>query len=287
MRVVLIVLISLISLYAGSLPKMAFLAYNGDSWLVCLSDSKGDVKEIKLDQEPHLFDYNFKTGEILYVGENSKVRLYSRGKARELNLSYEKSAYTQASFSCKDDVAYVVELINKNSKSTQIMQINLKDDSLSGVIKQNSSQFELVEVDANRVIYTNLICNVGCGKLIQEIWMKDRVRADSKQLTLLNSFSNNPTIKYNDKFIFFSSNKSGNYHIWVKEVDSNKVSLELTKGDVTDSFPNSLGNGSFVYISEIKNKIFIMQGAINGDFKKIKLSKEYDKIRQLKVNRCE
>jgi len=286
MKVVFITIICVFSLYASGLEKMAFLGYNGDSWVVCLSDSKGDVKEIQLEQEPHVFDYNFKTDEILYIGEDTKLRLYSKGKERELNLSYTNSAYTQPSFSCRDDYAYVVELIDKNSKSTQIIEINLKDDSVNNVIKQNSSQFEIADVDEKRVIYTSLICNKGCGKLIQEIWIKNRITGISEQLTLLNSFSSNPTIHYNDSWVYFSSNKNENYHIWAKNINSNKNSIEITKEDATDSFPSSLGDNNFVYIRHIKNRSFIMQGDISGKTNQIKLLKEYNKIRQLKVNRC-
>ncbi|RLA72837.1 MAG: hypothetical protein DRG78_23290 [Epsilonproteobacteria bacterium] len=286
MKIVLIMIICIYSLYADKLPAMAFLGYNGDAWVVCLTKSDGSVKEIVLEQEAHAFDYNFKRDEILYIGENGKLRLYSKGSERELNLPYKKSAYTQPSFSCKKDFAYAVELIDKNSKSTQIVSIDLRNDSLESVVKQTSSQFEASEIDAQRLLFTNLICNRGCAKLIQEIWKKNRVTGESEQLTLLNSFSSNPSVQYNDNWIFFSSNKNGTYHIWAKNLDSSEASLQITEGDYTDSFPASLGRGSFLYLRQNKNRNFIMYGDINRKFYKIKLLKEYNKIRQLKVNRC-
>ena len=286
MKIVLIMIICVYALYAEKLPSMAFLGYNGDAWLVCLTKGDGSVKEIALEQEPHAFDYNFKRDEILYIGENGKLRLYAKGSEREVKMPYEKSAYAQPSFSCEKDFAYAVELIDKNSKSTQIVSIDLRDDSFESVVKQNSSQFEASELDARRLLFTNLICNRGCSKLIQEIWKKNRVTGESEQLTLLNSFSSNPSAQYDDDWIVFSSNKNDGYHIWAKNLDSNEASAQITEGDYIDSFPASLGKGSFLYVRQSENKNFIMYGNIKREFYKIKLSKEYSKIRQLKVNRC-
>ena len=286
MKIVLIMIICVYSLYAAKLPAMAFLGYNGDAWLVCLTKEDGSVKEIALEQEPHAFDYNFKRDEILYIGENGKLRLYAKGSEREVKMPYEKSAYAQPSFSCEKDFAYAVELIDKNSKSTQIVSIDLRDDSFESVVKQNSSQFEASELDARRLLFTNLICNRGCSKLIQEIWKKNRVTGESEQLTLLNSFSSNPSAQYDDEWIVFSSNKNDTYHIWAKNLDSNEASVQVTEGDYIDSFPASLGKGSFLYVRQSENENFIMYGNIKREFYKIKLSKEYSKIRQLKVNRC-
>ncbi|WP_296824462.1 hypothetical protein [Sulfurovum sp.] len=286
MKIVLMMLVALWTLYAQTLPKMAFLGYDKKDWLVYVTQEDGTVKAIKLAQEPHSFDYNFKTGQILYIGSDGTLRLYHQGTERELKFPETTSSYIQPSFSCKKDLAYAVELINGNSKSTKIVSIDLKDDSLTTVVQQNSSQFEPSEINDQTLLFTNLVCNNGCGKLIQEIWQKDMIMGESNQLTLLNAFSNNPSVHPDGHWLFFSSNKNGNYHIWGKDLHTNDRSIPVTMGTTSDTFANAIGNGAFLYIRQNKSNFSIMYGDIKGKSYEIKLLKEYNKIRQLKVNSC-
>ncbi len=287
MKIILMMLMGLHMLYADALPTMAFLAYDDEQWVVCLTQTDGSVKEVILEEEPHTFDYNFQTGQILYTGSYGKLRIHHKGSERELKLPYQNSAYTQPDFSCQKELAYAVELIEGNSKSTHIVLIDLKNDALTTVIQQNSSQFEPSEIDNRTLLFTSLTCNQGCGKLMQEIWQKNSVTGESDQLTLLNAFSNNPTAHFNDQWIFFSSNKNGNYHIWGKNPKTDARAEELTFGNSTDTFPGAISKGSFVYIHHDKTNYRIMHADIRGKSYEVKLSKQYKKIRQLKVNTCD
>ena len=286
MKIVLIMIVGLWTLYAETLPTMAFLGYDNKDWLVCVTQEDGTTKEIKLEQEPRSFDYDFKTGQILYVGSNGTLRLYHKGSERELKLPDTTSSYTQPSFSCKKDLAYVVELIEGNSKSTQIVLIDMKRDTLTMAVQQNSSQFEPSEINDRTLLFTNLVCNNGCGKLIQEIWQKDKIMGESDQLTLLNAFSSSPSMHSDDHWLFFSSNKNGNYHIWGKDLNTDDRSTQMTAGSTTDSFVKSIGKGAFLYIRQDKSNHSIMYGDIKGKSYEVKLLKQYNKIRQLKVNTC-
>ena len=286
MKISLIMIVGLLTLYADILPKMAFLAYNKKDWVVVVTQEDGTTKEIKLEQEPHSYDYNFKTGQILYIGSDATLRLYDKGRERELKLPVTTSSYTQPGFSCKKDMAYAVELIDGNSKSTQIVLLDLKDDSLKTVVRQNSSQFEPSEINDRTLLFTNLVCNNGCGKLIQEIWKKDMILGESNQLTLLNAFSNNPSVYPGGHWLFFSSNKNGNYHIWGKDLNAEGRSIPMTTGTDTDTFAKAIGHGAFLYIRQSKSNYSVMYGDIKGKSHEIKLLKQYNKIRQLKVNIC-
>ncbi len=286
MKIALIMIVGLLTLYAETLPTMAFLGYDNKDWLVCVTQEDGTTKEIKLEQEPHSFDYNFKTGKVLYIGSNGSLRLYDKGSEHELKLPDTTSSYTQPSFSCKKDLAYAVELIDGNSKSTQIVSIDLKRNSLKTVVQQNSSQFEPSEINDRTLLFTNLVCNSGCGKLMQEIWQKDMIMGESNQLTLLNAFSNNPSIHPSDHWLFFSSNNIGNYHIWGKDLKTDNQSIQMTVGSAADTFARAIGKEAFLYIRQDKSKHSIMYGDIKGKSYEIKLLKPYNKIRQLKVNTC-
>ena len=286
MKTLLLLCISIITLYAHTIPSFAFLAYSGEEWIVCVVKN-GKTTEIKLKEEPHTFDYNFKNDHIIYVGADSKLRLYTQGTERELQLPYKKSGFTQPSFLCEDDLVYAVELINKNSRSTRIVKIDLKDDTMQSVVKQNSSQFEPQECNEREILFSNLICNQGCAKLIQEIWIKNLVTGFSQQLTLLNAFSTNSSVHYGSHMMFFNSNKNDNYNIWAKDLSSDARSFQVTFSEDIDTNPVAIDEKSFLYIRNSGAGESIMYGDLQGKFYEIKLLKEYNKIRQLKVNRCD
>jgi len=286
MKIALLLFLGLCTLYAQTLPPFAFLAYSDDRWKVCVvKDTK--VSEIDLEEEPHSFDYNFKNGDIIYVGANSKLRLRSQNSEREVKLPYDRSGFTQPSFLCEHNAVYAVELINKSSRSTKIVKINLQNDSFESVVMQNSSQFEPLECDDRNILFTNLICNQGCGKLIQEIWLKNTITGISEQVTLLNAFSTNPTVHYGSHMMFFNSNKGDNYNIWAKELSNDEKSFQVTFSEAVDTDPVAIDERAFLYIRNDNARQSIMYGDLNGKFYEIKLLKEYNKIRQLKVNRCD
>ena len=274
-------------LATDKLPAYAFLGYDGRDWIVSVTQSNGDTKEIRLQQEPHSFDYDFKKNRIVYIGANGTLYLYEKGHESKVSVPKTTSKYTQPSFICASNTLYAVELLNGNSKSTQIISIDLNKSLVSTVVQQNSSQFEPSQINQQTLLFTNLVCNHGCGKLMQEIWKKDLVLGTSDQLTLLNAFSNNPSIHPDDHWLFFSSNKNESYHIWAKDLHSDKRSFEVTQGSGMDSFVNALGKGNFLYIRQNKGDHTLMYGDIEGSSYKITLPKPYEKIRQLKVNRCQ
>ena len=275
-----------LSIYAEQ-PELAFLGYEQNDWIVVTAQADGRVVEIQLKQEPHTFDYDFKTGQILYIGSDGKLYLKHKNSEKEIQLPYGKNGYTQPNFSCKTDLVYIVELIEGKSNKTRIMSIDLNSQKINSVIEQNSSQFEPSELNNSTFLFTNLICNKGCGKLIQELWQKSQITGLSEQITLLNAFSNNPSSHINDNWVFFSSDKNNNYHIWGKDLKNTEKAVQLTFSDNTDTFPGAIGNGQFLYVSQGSGKYVIKKGNINGKSTDLKLSKNYKSIRQLKVNTCE
>lgn len=287
MKITVLLLFSLILLAADKLPSYAFLGYDGTDWVVSVTRPSGKTKEIHLQQEPHSFDYDFRHDRVIYIGANGILYLYDKGDESKITLPKTTSKYTQPSFICAANAFYAVELLNGNSKSTQIVSIDLNNTHTHTVVQQNSSQFEPSQINRQTLLFTNLVCNHGCGKLMQEIWKKDLILGSSDQLTLLNAFSNNPSVHPNDHWLFFSSNKNERYHIWAKDLHSDKRSVEVTQGSGMDSFVNALGQEDFLYIHQDQNGYALMYGDIEGKSHKIALSKPYEKIRQLKVDQCQ
>ena len=287
MKITILLLFSLMLLATDKLPAYAFLGYDGRDWVVSVIEPDGDTKEIRLQQEPHSFDYDFKKNRVIYIGDNGTLYLYDKGHESKVSLPKTTSKYTQPSFLCSLNAFYAVELLNGNSKSTQIISIDLNNSHVSTVVQQNSSQFEPSQINQQTLLFTNLVCNHGCGKLMQEIWKKDLVLGTSDQLTLLNAFSNNPSVHPNDHWLFFSSNKNESYHIWAKDLHSDKRAFEVTEGSGMDSFVNALGKGAFLYIRQDRGDHALMYGDIERSSYKIALPRPYEKIRQLKVNRCQ
>lgn len=60
----------------------------------------------------------------------------------------------------------------------------------------------------------------------------------------------------------------------------------MTEGTAADTFAKAIGQGAFLYVRQDKGSHSIMYSDIKGKSYEIKLLKQYNKIRQLKVNTC-
>ena len=69
--------------------------------------------------------------------------------------------------------------------------------------------------DGQRLVYGNMHCSADCGRLIQELWIADPRGGWARQLLMTHSFCQQPVWCPNGTRIAFSSDKSGNYDIWV------------------------------------------------------------------------
>jgi len=275
-----LILITLGSVLFAKTPPFSFVALEDESWHVIVCEDTSHCKTLKTNQEPRTYDYDFNSGNLIYVGSDKNVHLIINHKESIL-LKSDKNAYTEPSFIEEGKKIMIVELINGNSKKTKIITIDTKHQKMKTLHSQYSTSLEPYTNNKKDLYYANVSCVEGCNKIIQEIWHKDLVSKESNQLTLLNVLSHQPRSNKDNTVVYFSSIKKGHYHIWRYNIKTH-TSEALTSGDVTDGFPSPSKDGVY-FLRRVGNHTSLMYYSKNGDIKDVPLKQNYTKIRNLKV----
>jgi len=259
--------------------NISFIAYIDNSWKIVVCDDNFKCTTKSTLQEPRTYDYNFNDNSLIYIGSDKNLRFVKDNNETVL-IKVDKNAYTQPSFIDNNNII-LVELINRNSKKTRIIKLNLSSKKITFLHTQNATSLDPY-LNKDKLYYANVSCVEGCGKIIQEIWNKDLITNISNQLTLKNSISYQPVATLDNKFIYFSSMDRDGYHIWRY---SNKLKdiKQITFGDVIDQFP-AIYKGNIMFIREIKDSYKLLYYK-DGKLIKIPLPKKYQKIRNLKVSK--
>lgn len=273
-------LIALGSVLFSKTPPLSFIALNDDSWHVVVCDETSTCHTFQTEQEPRTYDYDFTTGNLVYIGSDKNVHLIVDNN-ESIFFKSDKNAYTEPSFINEGKNIMLVELINGNSKKTKIITMNLKHKNIKTLHSQYSTALEPYTNNSTDLYYANVSCVEGCNKIIQEIWHKDLLDTQANQLTLLNTLSHQPRASKDNHMVYFSSYKNGNYHIWVYNTHDHS-SKQLTFGEVTDGFPSPSTQGLY-FLRRIKNHVTLMHLSNDGNLTKVPLSENYIKIRNLKV----
>jgi len=271
-------LIALGSMLFAKISPLSFIALEEGSWHVVVCDETSTCHIVKTEQEPRTYDYDFTTGNLVYIASDKNVHLRVDNN-ETIFLKSAKNAYTEPSFINHGKNIMLVELIDGNSKKTKLISMNLKNKKQSTLHSQYSTALEPYTNNGIDLYYANVSCVEGCNKIIQEIWHKNRTTQEANQLTLLNTLSHQPRSNKDNSMVYFSSNKNGNYHIWLYNRHTSK---QLTFGKVTDGFPSPAYDGLY-FLRRIENYTSLMHLSKDGNLTKVPLKQTYTKIRNLKV----
>jgi len=277
MKTIFLILIPL--LLSANIYDISFIVLNNGKWKITVCKNK-KCKILNTQEEPRTFDYDFIHDKIVYIASDKSVRLVVNGKEKKI-LESNKDSYTDPLFVQSGKKIILVKLINGNSKNTKIISVNLDGKNEKTLVFQHSTALNPYSIYGKIIYYANVSCVEGCGKIIQEIWEKDIVSGQAKQLTLLNTLSHQPS-NYNN-FIYFSSFNGKNYHIWQLNSKDGKIK-QLTFGNVTDSFPCAYKDGVF-FIRRINDEVNIMHLSKNKKLKKFTINLHYQKIRNLRIKK--
>ncbi len=273
-------LIALGSVLFSKTPPLSFIALDDDSWHIVVCKDSEHCKTVQTKQEPRTYDYDFKNGNVVYIGSDKNVHLVVDNNESIL-LKSDKNAYTEPSFVDGGKKIMLVELIDGNSKKTKIVTIDIKHKKIKILHAQFSTALEPYSNNDKDLYYANVSCTEECNKIIQEIWHKDLITQEANQLTLLNVLSHQPRANKENSKVYFSSIKGGNYHIWEYNL-KNHTSKQLTSGKVTDGFPAPRQKGVY-FLRRIRNQTTLMYLSNEGNLNKVPLNQTYTKIRNLKV----
>ncbi|MBW2164273.1 MAG: PD40 domain-containing protein, partial [Deltaproteobacteria bacterium] len=99
---------------------------------------------------------------------------------------------------------------------TDLMTFNFETNATSRVLDQYALQmWPDWSPNGRRLVYINAHCSGDCGRMIQELWIADQEGGWARQLLLTNSFCQQPAWSPDGRQVAFSSDKSGNFDIWV------------------------------------------------------------------------
>lgn len=269
----------------GMWPEgMSFVALEQGVWgLYVVPPEERAPRRIATDSEPRTPAYSAASGRIAYVAADGSVREISLadGNSRTILQADRQRAFTQPAYDGANSM-YVVELKEGASVDTDIFRLK-SSGLLDPVVTQRSAQFEPY-LFGSELYYANVLCTVGCGKIIQEIWRKDLVSGEAEQLTLTNAIARQPVLSPDGKWLYYSSNFSGNFHIWRQSLEGGRAE-RLTSGRVTDLSPALDAVGNLFFIRHSPAGTRLMRLSAGENLLEMPMPPDVQDIRDLEIDR--
>jgi len=161
---------------------------------------------------------------------------------------------------------------------TDLMTFNLETNATSRVLDQYALQmWPDWSPDGRRLVYTSAHCSGDCGRMIQELWIADPEGGWARQLLLTNSFCQQPAWSPDGKRIAFSSDKSGNFDIWLISLEDWRLK-QITEDKGLDVSPAWSPDGkriAFVSTRSGKMEIWIKELS-SGELRRLRPFGERD-----------
>lgn len=273
--------------HAQSWPQgLSLVGLKNENWqLFVVAKGQSNLLDISTVSEPRTPAFHLETGKVAYIAADGSLREYGIDKAsnKVLLKAGRKHAYTQPAYDPVGKNLFVVELKEGTSVDTDILMLDRTKKNRKPIVIQRSAQFEPFMPTKNELYYSNVLCTVGCGKIIQEIWHMNIVSGEAKQLTMVNSIARQPFVPPGSDWLYFSSNKEGHYHIWRMNMTNNKYE-QLTQGYVTDISPVMDKNNNLYFIRRSPQAVQLMHMDAKGELKPMTLPKGVTDIRDLEMN---
>ena len=232
--------------------------------------------------EPRMPTYHPRMSRVAYIGADGSLREIELKNASERVLlpPDPERAFTQPIYDATGERLFIVVLRNRKSRETDI--VALEDGRETPVVTQRSAQFEPYLHAPHTLYYTNVLCADGCGRVIQEIWRKNLVSEQAEQLTLMNAMVQQPVVSPDSKWLVFSSNKAGYFHIWRMELATGRYE-HLTTGVVTDTSPAFDREGHLYFIRHSPDGAHLMR-MVEGNIHPLPLPDGVEDLRDLEIH---
>jgi TolB protein len=144
---------------------------------------------------------------------------------------------TLPSFSPDSKKAAFIQFIPEARDDTNLMIFDLKSKISKKVIDQYAAQlWPAWSPEGSRLVYTSTHCAADCGQIIQELWIADPAGRYARQILLTGSFCQQPAWSPDGSGIAFSSDKAGNFDIWLLSLKDWKLK-QLTNDAHLDVSP--------------------------------------------------
>jgi hypothetical protein len=201
---------------------------------------------LKIDaiENPAGVTWQSASGRFLVRQSDGLLQLYESGGHSPEQLRRD-SAVNLTQLRAHSDGVLAVELIDGKSRETRIVAIE-GDTGNEILVRQESAQFHPFR-HGDRLYYAHVSCRLECEPLVQEVWEKNLVSGQTRQLTLLNATSYLHSVDSTGRYGFISSNKKGYYNLGRLDLATGDL-IWLTNGEATDSYPSIARNGSLYFL---------------------------------------
>ena len=267
-------------------PKgMVFVGLTDQGWQTYAVTKQGNPpKPLGIEKEVRTPVLSTENNAVFYIDDAAQLSEFSLKdkKVTALLSSSVESSYAQPEFDKKNNALYVVQLKQGKSVDTDILKLDLANNSTTPLIIQRSAQFE-PKLSAPWLYYSNVHCVLGCGNIIQEIWRYHTISGIAEQVTLLNTISRQPTVDKDNQWVYFSGNAAGSYHIYRQSLMKSHMPPErLTEGAVSDMSP-AVTNNKLYFIRQQAQKIALMCRSSDGELHQLPLPKGITQLRDLEI----
>lgn len=248
--------------------------------------SGGQARPVATVVEPRTATYDAKRGRVVYVGADNHLHEVSvtDGQDRVLLTANRQKAFTQPAYAQDGSQLFVVEMRDGASADTEIVAIaNQGADPPRPVTRQPAAQFEPRAARGGYLLYSSVSCVVGCGRIIQEIWRKHLASDEAEQITLTNSIARQPVASADGRWIYFSSNRAGHYHLW-RTAGAGMPLEQITDGHVADTSPALDGAGNLYFVRHADQGTRLMRRAVDGRASELAMPAGVEDLRNLEIN---
>jgi hypothetical protein len=219
---------------AEALPSgMSFVAQDAaGGWALYRVDDRHKPVRIATDFEPRQACVAPSGRNAVYSAADGSLRIIHAAAnpeaARESVIAQPtpQRSYTQPCLVGDSEDVVAVEMADGKSIETEILRFAGSSEPVR-IAKQPGAQHDPYVHQGRWLVYTSVSCSDGCERLLVEIWGRDLITADARQLTLLNALSQSPVT--DGRRVVFSSNASGSFQLWQVGIDGVGV-RRLTDG---------------------------------------------------------
>ena len=269
--------------YASDDARISFAGLKDNTWKIFIGDAKGNYRTVDSIKYPRDFSISPDGKQLVYVGADAAIRLLDMqsNKTSKIN-SWDSAKYTQPRFSASGKL-YAVRMESGRSRSTQLVEIDLKKQTYTKNVAKRTAQFNPHMAINGLLYYTTALCVDDCEKMIWELWYRDGDTGIQEQMTLLNALSRQPVYSQKENSLYFVSNAEEGFHIWNMPAVVGAKPQRLTQGAAQYTDPVVDRNGQLYYLEKASGKKNLLTHFKGEEQKILPLPKGVSAIRNLEV----
>ena len=273
-----ILIIYLLLTFVGhAFADMAFVANVDGNWELFTADDNGKnsvrLTKTLYDEKDPCWSSDRK--QIVYVTSDGHLNVVDIDSRETFQIAIGKLKTPKICPCFSPDgkkIAFAQFRPPEEGDDTDLMIFGLETKTFRRVLDQPAIQMWPVwSPDGSRVIYANMHCSGECGRLIQELWIADPRGGYARQLLMTNSLCQQPAWSPDGKQIAFSSDKSGNYDVWVLSLQDWQLK-QITMDESLDVSPAwSSGGDKLAFVSTQSGRMEIwIKDLGNGKLRKLR-----------------